>query len=358
MLLVALTARSQRLPCTLVVDQLEYDFSRLAAKDYWQVHGTIHTDDAEQVIYLSLCHPLRGVPSGCAGNDTGVCIAEVSSNGTTNVTVANAGRVSSVGPVIPQGHLMVEYVMEGGLACSEAEGETYRTLINFMCSHSPEEETGPVLFSSLRCQLLFAWMTQAACPRRLDVVSTTPCSIQFPSFDHKLHLQTLRAEQYYSASSALGRYEINICGPVVNGSCDGGGHVAVCRISEGRSPEVLATTENMKVRWEEDDTLALAYQASDHGQDVEVKFICDRGTAKTEVNYVKQSDTTVIFVVKTSAVCSPSPTPHCVLEDHVGKVYDLRPLHRAEDNWEVLQSTSDGKVSLTDRSYIKKNILA
>ena len=358
LLLLVFTELNHGLPCTLVNKQLEYDLSTLAAQDHWRVRETQHTGEAEMVIYLSLCHPLRGAPSGCAGNGTGVCIVEESSEGTENVTVPNAGRVPSSGLRIPQGQLMLEYVMEDGIPCPQARGEIYRTYINFLCAQTSEDNTGPVLMSSSRCQLLFAWMTQAACPRRLDVINTTHCSIQFPSSQVntsglQLHLQTLRAKQFHSSASAQPqrKYEINICGPVVNGSCNGK-DVAVCLMPEGGSPKVMATTQDMNVRWEENTTLVLAYQASDEGQNVEVKFTCHRGTADTEVNYVRQNDTTVIFSVRTSAVCPPTPTPRCVLEDHVGKVYDLRPLHRMQDNWEVLQSTSDGQVGLIARSYI------
>ncbi|XP_063843942.1 cation-independent mannose-6-phosphate receptor-like isoform X1 [Scylla paramamosain] len=337
---VIFTALSHGLPCTLVYEQQEYDLSSLSAVDHWQVKMTNATGN-DTVIYLSVCHPLRNVPRGCSGNDTGACIAKVSSENNVEVTVPNAGRVTSDGLSL-HGQL-VEYVMGGGDSCPEG-GNIYRTFINFICTQTPEEETGPVLMSLTRCQILIAWMTRSACPRRLDVVTDTQCSIQFPSSHHKLHLQTLRAEKFYSASSVQpnAEYEINICGPVMNGSCNRK-DVAVCHHPEGRSPEVMATTQNMNVMWGEHETLILTYQASDQGKNVEVIFMCDLSTAKTEVNYMSQNDTTVSFGAQTSAVCPPSANPSCVLKDHVGNVYDLRPLHRQQDNWEVLRSTSDGQ---------------
>lgn len=339
MLSLSLPTFSEESPCTVVVGQREYDFNALAAQDHWQVEDVAHV---ERKIYLSLCHPLRNAPAGCAGN-AGVCITQVMASGDINVTAPNAGRVSPVGPTIPEGQVMVEYVMESEVPCPVAEGETYRTSINFICTHSPEDETGPVLMSNPKCDFLFAWMTQAACPRRLDVVETTPCSIDFPSSDHKLHLQTLRAETYYPLSSAKppGTYEVNICGPVVNGSCSGE-DVAVCYTPKDGSPQILATTRDLKVRWE-DSTLALAYHPANENKGVEVRFTCDRNAANTRVYYITQNATSVILGSRTSAVCPPTPTPLCVLDDHAGNVYDLRPLHRTSDNWEVLQSSSDGQ---------------
>ena len=345
------TALSYELPCTVVVEQQEYDLSSLATADHWMVER-INAYGSNTVIYLSVCHPLRNVPSGCSGNDTGVCISERLSGNTTKVIVPNAGRVTSDGPFSFHGQ-MVEYMMGDGDSCPEA-GDVYRTSINFICSQ--EEESGPILMSFNRCQILFGWMTEAACPRRLDVVADTPCTIQFPSSIHKLHLQTLRAETFFAAYSVQpnAEYEINICGPVMNGSCNGK-DVAVCHHPEGRSPEVMATTHDMNVRWEEHETLILTYQAAKPGKNVEVTFTCDRSTAKTEVNYVSQNDTTVSFGARTSAVCPPSPNPSCVLEDHDGSVYDLRPLHRTQGNWEVFRSTSDGQVSFRVQSHIFVN---
>lgn len=334
------TALNHELPCTLEVEQVKYDLSRLALADHWQVVMT-RGDGNDTVIYLSVCHPLRNAPSGCSSNDTGVCMAERSSENTTEVTVPNAGQVPSSDPLLSYHGEMVEYVMVGGDACPEGGG-IYRTSINFMCTHSPEEETGPILMSHTRCQLLFAWMTQAACPHRLDLVNNTACSIMFPSSSHKLHLQTLRAEKFFSTSSIRpsAEYEINICGPLINGSCSGE-NVAVCHRPKGGSPEVLATTQDMNIRWEEDETLTLTYQASDQGKKVEVMFMCDPSTDKTEVHYMSQNDTVVSFGTRTSAVCPPSSNPRCVLEDQFGNVFDLRPLHRQQGNWEVLRTTSD-----------------
>lgn len=333
-------ALSEELPCSVVVGKQEYDLSGLAARDHWLVEETDHVP-VDRRIYLSLCHPLRNVPSGCAGNDTGVCITHVGGPSDINVTVPNAGRVPRDGPTVPRGFGMLEYVMKSGDPCPVAPGRTYRTSINFICSPSPEEDTGPVLMSSARCELLFAWMTPAACPRRLDVVETTPCSIKFTSTDHDLHLQTLRAETYYSLSSAEppGTYEVNICGPVVNGSCDAE-DVAVCYTPKDGSPEILATTKNLKVKWEE-STLVLVYQPSNKSKGVEVKFTCDRSAAVTKMYYIKENDSSVILGTRTPAVCSPTSAPHCVLDDHAGNVYDLRPLHKKLENWEVLQSSND-----------------
>lgn len=339
---ISLAACSEEAPCSVVVNQREYDLSALAAQDHWRVEDTGHV---EREIYISLCHPLRNVPDGCAGNDTGVCIAQVMEPGNVNVTVPNAGRVSGVGPTISAGQVMVEYVMEGGAACPVAPGETYRTTISFICSHTPEEETGPILMSSPRCELVFAWMTQAACPRRMDVMETTPCSIKFPSSDHSLHLQTLRVETFYALSSVQppGAYEVNICGPVVNGSCDGE-DVAVCYTPKDGSPRALAATQGLQVRWEE-SILALVYHSPDNDKTVEVRFSCDRNFVNAKFGYITQNATSVILGSRTAAVCPPTPTPDCVLDDHAGNVYDLRPLHRAFDNWEVLQPSNDSQVS-------------
>lgn len=344
-LLITVSTISEESPCSVVVGQHEYDFSSLAAREHWEVDESSHI---ERKIYLSLCHPLRNAPAGCAGNDTGVCITQVMGPGNITAAVPNAGRVSPNGPAVPKGQTMVEYVMENGDPCPVAAGERYRTSINFICTHSPEDETGPVLMSFHRCDLFFAWMTQAACPRRLDVVSTTPCSIKFPSSDHMLHLQTLRVETYYPLSSVqpAGKYEVNICGPVVNGSCDGD-DVAVCYTPNDGSPKVLANTQELKVKWEE-SALVLEYHLLNSNTGVEVRFSCDRSATEKQIHYVTQNDTYVTLAARTSAVCPPTPTPPCIVDDHAGNVYDLRPLYRKDDNWEALHSPNDDQVSIQE----------
>lgn len=328
-------------PCTFVDGDYEYDLRELAARDYWEVTETLHTGtDQKRVLYLSLCHPLRNAPEFCAGNNTGVCAVRYLDGNGTEVIIGNGGQVPTTGLSVSQDG-WVEYAYDSGEKCTvRGWDETYKTYVNIGCAHGETEETpGPVLITSPGCELVFAWMSKAACPKRNSAEKPPTCTVKFSNSSHVLNLHTLHSPTYYTVKSAKTTYEVNICGPVTNGTCRRE-NTTLCMVNDDISPEVLGTTDNMALEWI-DDVLVLIYKYLNIT--VEIQLYCERTATKTHIYFVTKNDTTVTFSLKTSAVCTPEPS-QCVLEDDHGNVYDLRPLHKLQGNWEALDTREDHKV--------------
>nr|XP_053644748.1 cation-independent mannose-6-phosphate receptor-like isoform X1 [Cherax quadricarinatus] len=319
-----------------------YDVSELADRDYWKVTETLHTGiDERRVFYLSLCHGLRNAPSVCAGNATGVCVVkhEGGNNTQPQVVVSNAGQLPTTGiRVAEEGWL--EYAYDSGQPCPHrGGGKTYKTSVNLICpSDVHYGASGPVFMSSRGCDFLFAWMTKAACPKKLDAQDPTSCTVKFSNSDQVLNLHALHSSSFYTVKRAESTYEINICGAVTNGSC-GRGDATICNVKNGSNPVVLGTTKNMNLEWEE-ERLILFYKQEGHS--VEIELYCDRSRTTPHIYFVSSNESTTIFSLKTFAVCAPKP-PECVVEDDDGNVFDLRPLYKSQGNWEVLDTRRENK---------------
>nr|XP_045597766.1 LOW QUALITY PROTEIN: cation-independent mannose-6-phosphate receptor-like [Procambarus clarkii] len=333
----------QDYPCKIVDGAQEYDLSELAGRDHWLYTEKLHTgDDHRRTFYLSLCHPLRNVPKDCTGNATGVCVIETSIEGnvTHSEVIGNAGQVTNVVDIKVHEEGWINYVFENGENCSyRGTSRPYKTTMNFICDpDGTHDMSGPVLMSAPHCQFLFAWMTSAACPKKLDAQNSKTCVVQFSNSTHMLNLHMLHSPSYYTVKSADASYEMNICGPVTNGSC-GEENATICSVNNGTKPVILGTTEDMKLTWS-DEALVLVYEHKN--ATVELRLYCDRTAIKTHIYFVSKNESTTVFSLKTSTVCTPEPLS-CVIQDEVGNVFDLRPLYKSRGNWEALDTRRDHK---------------
>ncbi|XP_042211767.1 cation-independent mannose-6-phosphate receptor-like isoform X2 [Homarus americanus] len=335
LLIMFVGAQSADSQCKVVDGDREYDLSELAAQDYWEVIQHLHTGTKRY--YLSLCHPLRNVPEGCAGNNTGVCAVHDPEGNGTNVFVSNRGQVPVAGfNSTEEGYF--KYVYDSGEKCTvRGRDENYTTSIFFMC-HSEDGVSEPILMNDKACDLIFVWRSMAACPKKLDARNSTTCTVQFSNSDYVLNLHMLHKPTYYTVKRENTTYEMNICGPVTNGSC-GKEDATICSVNSGSSPVILGTTKDMLLEWKE-EVLALKYQHQN--MTVKIELHCDRTATKTDIYFVEENETSLTFAVRTSSVCSPK-RPQCVLEDEVGNVYDLRPLYKSQGNWEALDTRHDHK---------------
>ncbi|CAL4060201.1 unnamed protein product [Meganyctiphanes norvegica] len=340
-------------PCKVVSGEHVYDLSELALRDKWKHVETLHTGSGgdKSVTYLSLCHPLRNVPDFCA-NQTGVCQSKIIENEGSEgndtreeLVVANGGMLSKQGfTVSNEGWL--EYIYENGETCNHRGKKVSRkTYINFLCpGEGTTETTGPVMMSSPGCEIIFAWMTQAACPKKLEFSNATSCIVKFSNSDHNLNLHTLHSTTYWNASGSEGKnYHLNFCGAVENNGCDDPS-ATICEISDSGEQVVLGTAENMKLEWtpssgNDMDVLTLTYNGPKDSK-INLQLFCDKSALEPQIYFFNKKDTIYTFTVKTVAVCNPE-TPHCVIEDKKGNVYDLRNLHKPEGNWEVVDTRDE-----------------
>lgn len=323
--------------CRVVHGDLVYDLSDLGENDYWHVTETLHTEHTKEY-FLSVCHPLRNAPTSCPKGGSGVCAVTIQDSSNATRVFRDMGKVPPEVKVADAGR--VEYVYESGEKCDlRGRNETYVTELHLLCPQGASDESGPVLMSSPGCRLFFAWMTKAACPKKVEVSNATTCVVKFSNSDYDLNLHTLHSGSFYNVSSATESYEVNFCGPVTNGHC-GRDDATVCKLDKASTPTILGTTKDMKLVWS-DEHLKLRYTYD--SRVVEFQFFCERTATTPKIYFVSKNSSAVIFNVKTAVVCTPE-TPDCVINDDKGNVYDLRSLYMAHGNWKVIDRRSGQRI--------------
>uniref|UniRef100_A0A2P2ICE8 Autophagy-related protein 27 n=1 Tax=Hirondellea gigas TaxID=1518452 RepID=A0A2P2ICE8_9CRUS len=341
--------------CSIVSENHIYDLSSLAERDYWSYEEKVRYNDFYLNFYFAVCHPIRNLPPGrdhCMGSNSGVCVEQLSKNETLDmeqrfmkVVIPNAGMITPDSLIVTnEGWL--EYVYSNGTSCEfHGKKSNYKTYLNLLCpSSGAEESAGPVLMSNSQCELTFAWLTNAACAKKYNEPKITTCIDKFLDSNETLNLHTLHSLTYYNVSSASRTYQVNICGAIESGPCDGR-TASVCDVTDPQNPKVISKTADMEVMWH-DDYFALHYNANttlpknSQEKEVTIQFHCNRDAHAPTLHYLNSNETHITFAALTAAVCTPKEQ-ECVLQDRKGHVYDLRPLHKKEENWEVLDRRED-----------------
>ncbi|XP_018019432.1 cation-independent mannose-6-phosphate receptor isoform X2 [Hyalella azteca] len=352
-------ASDSKTKCTLTTDDHFYDLTSLAENDYWSVEDRVRYKDFNLNFYLSLCHPLRNTPPGshCSDVGAGVCVVQISKNESLDlsdriITVVNdnAGMVTDSSlQLTSEGWL--EYKFTDGTPCEfHGTSANYTTSLNLLCPDAGKQESaGPLLMSNTACYLTFAWLTQAACPKILDNQKHLTCVDKFINSSEKLNLHSLHSSTFYNVSSILDgkQYQINICGAIETGSC-GGKNATVCDVSNATNPVVISqlTRTDIDVMWDGPyfslhyDKISDPADSSGTEKNVVIKFLCDRHAHNTTIYFIAGNSSHLYFYAKTSVVCSPEEHG-CIIKDRKNQVFDLRPLHKKEENWEVLDRRED-----------------
>lgn len=344
--------------CTLVDKDHLYDLSALARRDYWTYEENVKYKDFNLNFYISVCHPLRNLPSGghCSDQNAAVCVEQLNKDESLNtqqrfmkVLTPNAGIITPQSlKLTNQGWL--EYVYTNGTACEfHGKASNYTTYLNFLCpTYGAQESSGPVLMSNSLCELTFAWLTNAACPVKYDDKKVTTCVDKFIDSHDKLNLHALHSKTYFESSSSNQSFQINICGAIEVGPCNGT-NATVCDVTDPRHPAVISDTADIQVLWH-GPYFTLHYNKDVNNlkekeqKEVTIQFLCDRKAHDITIHFLSSNDTHLNFAAQTSTVCTPQ-TQECILKDRKGHVYDLRPLHKENENWEVLDRREDHRVS-------------
>ena len=359
LILIVCQCESSPKTCVLDLEDHIYDLGSLAERDYWRYEEKDRYGNFSVNFYLSICHPLRNLPNEdhCTATGAGqsaVCLQKLKSNKTLKyqdrfleVLSPNAGVIKT-DSLTASHDGWLEYSYGEGMEC-EVNGKKskYTTIINLLCPpEGTEESPGPVLMSNLQCQLVFAWLTKTACPV-IKERRVTSCMDTFNNSSEILNLHALHSSSFYNVT-ASNKYEVNICGPIEEGSCDGTG-VTVCDVTDPNAPKVVSKMASVSVMWH-GPLFTLHYNHNTSGtlpkneKEVVIQFLCDRSAHETVMQYVSSNATFVNFVAMTNVVCTPKEQ-NCVIKDTKDNVYDLRPLHLTSGNWEVLDHRSDHRVS-------------
>ncbi|KAB7506987.1 Cation-independent mannose-6-phosphate receptor [Armadillidium nasatum] len=341
--------------CIIKKDGYIYDLSRLSEKNYWLYNEIADLDLGNSLVFLlSICHPIKNVTS--CGSKSGVCFATINHtllgdsydiNYSVDDTVINhldftsGGQITKPYPEVTQ-EGSLKYVYENGGVCTkDNKSMKYKTELHLQCPLSSSKESGPILMSSPKCLFLFVWMTYAACPRVIQKTSD-PCIITFMDSEYPLNLHSLHSKTFYKASGVNSFFEVNICGPVVNGSCTDPDNTAICDVSDPSNPTPIATSETISFGWQ-NDSLVLTYKSTTYSSLTNIHLHCDRTALTPKFFFQSKSENVYNFSVYAINICNPQSSD-CVFEDKKLNVYDLRPLHKDEGNWGVIGRKSDNNV--------------
>ncbi|KAK3097797.1 hypothetical protein FSP39_013248 [Pinctada imbricata] len=339
----SLVCRPQPVDC-VVEDQkgTMYDLSPLAkAPINWDVLDTRqgHTD---LKYYINVCRPINLIAgSTCPGGPVGGC--QVSTKG----SAYNLGYIQSKPVVSGIGALTLVYT-NGDLCHKGKPTQAHRsTRINFFCSkeeHSPtfEEETPT-------CEYIFNWQTPAACP--IQRITGNNCQVTDPIYNYRFDLSSLRkATADYKVPFGEYVYQINVCGPLVNGISD-------CKGTGACQTKPLDTNFNFNAG---KSTSTLVYDAGeitltyDSGKPCHqnkfnrstiITFLCDQSkSGKDGPTYINEtSDCTYQFEWPTKLACPPFKVEDCSVTNSKGEQFDLTSLASTTNNLEYIDSLAKKK---------------
>ena len=344
--------------CVFDMGDNVYDLSSLAEKDYWISEDKDIVGNFSLSYFLSVCHPLRNLPTEhpCStDNASAVCFTLTTNKDSPSdsrklgqLVAPNAGKIKNDSfSVQPYG--WVKYSYSDGAECEEnGEKTNYTTVLHLFCPADVMFESyEPVLMSQTQCETQFAWATHAACPIKKER-KISKCTDKFENSSELLNLQALHSQTYYNIATGINKYEVNICGPIRNGSCEGD-DVTVCNVTDPSAPTALSTTRKMDVMWD-GPFFTLSYNANttetlpQNEKEVSIEFLCDRRAHDIVFSTMHVPSNKALFSASTSAICTPKEQ-ECVIRSKFHDVIDLRPLRKYSGNWNVRDSRSDHKVS-------------
>lgn len=205
------------------------------------------------------------------------------------------------------------------------------TVINFKCQ-SWSQYSGPLLtyYDKSTGTYTIEFSTPAACP--LQTIQGSDCIVQDPLTNFVYNLKPLSSKSYYSIKTEGYDFELNVCGPVKNGSC--GDDVAICQkehSGEGRKFSLGKASSSLSY-W--NTILNMTFVGGSSYNDAKktsrkshISFICDPNARNGFPEFAGEKDQAYFFRWYTSLACS-GPVPkvtHCVFENSTHMI-DLNPL--------------------------------
>nr|XP_014346456.1 PREDICTED: cation-independent mannose-6-phosphate receptor [Latimeria chalumnae] len=311
----------------------EYDLSGLGRDhDPWIAVDTT-ADAKNRTFFLNVCKPLPPI-TGCQGGAVGSC-----------VKYSNKGLKLGYVQMSPQagtdGSVSIVYL--NGDQCGDWK---YSTRIIFQCDDTPGS---PIFQRRDGCEFVFSWTTPEACP--VQRAEGDNCQVKDPKYGYIYNLQPLRGqdidvivEEYEYHFAVCKEITGNVCG---SSTYTGVNAVSSCQIKTknpaqqkiaGRYTEKL-TYENglIMINYTRGETCHKIYERS-----TAIIFYCDHGKKPGQPVFLKETpDCTYLFEWHTAFACPPFKSISCSFKDTEGNSYDLLPLSRYRDNWEIEHMTGN-----------------
>lgn len=216
--------------------------------------------------------------------------------------------------------------------------KSMNTLINFHCE-SWSHDNKPYLMDYNEYLGLYTieFGTPAACP--LQTVIGKDCMVTDPMNERVYDLNQLKAKQYYPVKYGSNyEFEINVCGPIRNGSCGDG--VAICQreLNGQRRSFVLGRHNSLVSFWNTMVNMTFIngtpYNDADRTpRKSHISFLCDPKAGTGHPQFDGEKNRSYFFRWYTSLAC-PGPAPkitNCIFENAT-HYFDLTPLSMERGN--------------------------
>lgn len=221
------------------------------------------------------------------------------------------------------------------------------TVINFHCAPwSKNNEPYLIDYDQATGQYTVEYNTPAAC--RLFTARGTDCQVTDPATGFQYDLRPLASRSFYSIKTDRYDFELNVCQPVVGGSCAGDTDHAICQkehsgggraFSLGRATTALSYWNTM---------LNMTFIGGTPYNDEQrtprrshISFICDEKAANGFPEFDGERDRAYFFRWYTALACPQAPpkVTHCVFENET-HFFDLSPLSLDRGNHFALNGQS------------------
>ncbi|OTF71400.1 cation-independent mannose-6-phosphate receptor-like protein [Euroglyphus maynei] len=214
------------------------------------------------------------------------------------------------------------------------------TRIIFICS-SYQEQPVAIDFDAINSEYIFEFRTPAACP--LNPVIGDDCKVYDSFTGNSFDLTPLKSSSYYVVRGDQYEFELNLCGPIIDGSCERL-ETAICQkeLHGQKRKFSLGGFHDNLVYW--NSILNMTFTNGDPYNDVNrtprkshISFICDETAGKGHPEFIGESNRSYSFIWYTSLACvgEVPKTSHCTFENETHFI-DFSPLSMSVGNHFVL----------------------
>ncbi|XP_048456907.1 cation-independent mannose-6-phosphate receptor-like [Rhincodon typus] len=172
------------------------------------------------------------------------------------------------------------------------------------------------------------------------------CQIKDPKYGYVIDLrplanedQKVKGDEYTYHFRVCDYLRISDCGNFSQGGEDA---ISACQSKPGTSFKKIAGHFTQHLTYE-DGLIMINYTRGDtchkiYERSTAIFFYCDHSQTPGKPVYLRETlDCTYLFEWHTSYACPPFRSIDCTLRDEDGNSYDLTPLSRSQDSWEIEQ---------------------
>ncbi|CAL1527175.1 unnamed protein product [Lymnaea stagnalis] len=323
----------------------QYDLSSLTKTSQpWEIESNLDPNNRKK-FYVNVCRPIGPVRGVLCSPLASVCATNVDGNGKETVFHGNLGQAMT-SPVIERSIKGVKLIYTNGDSCVDEDNikRKFTTTIHFACVKGKlvGGPTSPLMISP--CEYSILWETEAACA--IDNVQTqdtenSTCTVKDPNSGFVFNLTPLAKDSGYDILDITGSktFKVNLCHALPDSVC---GTFSVSNSTGVCDGQTAVAQVSSSLEYSSQGEITLTYNgktdfASGSNTKYVFNFFCDRSAQQAQILFSGVEYLSTNFHVKTALACAPQPVS-CVVQDALGRQYDLTPLAREVGNWVVIDS--------------------